>query len=721
MKKSIKKLVMLTILGVSVLSSNTLSSVSEYSNYSQENGIANKRLLKLANNNQKDELSSMSYVDNYIPQERNEAEFNEEIMLEENDAIYNLYASTNEYTDNGHKDDHPSGATKINYQNGTITGTLNTNDGWTQFWNNVGERDEDYFRFTLPEKLKMNFSYSGPVNYNMRILDYEKEFICTSQSKIEIELNPGTYYLHVYTNETASIIDQNYVITYSNFRISNKTNLLLTNSTKSKYKMALWENEVYPKNGVRYTKKEQTLKYIMKPRRGTTAVSGYVDPLFLSNEDNETLTDQVYLESILYAWGEKELKDLYEVTNGMFETLNEAINQKKARDLKIQMYESVGSLFLTVAGFIPAIGDTVNLFSTILSIRSDAANIVQYYFSSISDQELNDFQIGFTIGNINGILAAAISDKNNTNNIVIKIPRYFYFKKVNGNVGNNTLKTYSWKVISTIFQGAFDNAFTYLHSTSSINYLQSFNGNDYYGNIIPFDDNQKYNDYISGKGDGTSLGTHTIHEYNNVKDSDANNHILFCDCGYQKLEKHKNYYDTESGTYSCEYCGHKYSVVSNSISKEKYGYTNEYNLSPIDEYIMGGDGKAILTKRLRCAYVDNYLVMSAKSNDANLAYLEYDFDYQVVEFNYNIALWSDDESLIRNSSIRLEYYNNGWKIKRTFNPKEMSLDKNNLMNYKDIFESGATKVRFIIRTNLVQNSNNRGRMVIGDIDYKYGV
>ena len=115
MKKSIKKLVMLTILEVSVLSSNTLSSVSEYSNYSQENGIANKRLLKLTNNNQKDELSSMSYVDNYIPQERNEAEFDEEILLEENDVIYNLYASTNEYADNGHKDDHPSGATKVRF------------------------------------------------------------------------------------------------------------------------------------------------------------------------------------------------------------------------------------------------------------------------------------------------------------------------------------------------------------------------------------------------------------------------------------------------------------------------------------------------------------------------------------------------------------------------------------------------------------------------------
>ncbi len=69
MKKTIKKLVMLTILGVSVLSSNSLLSISEYGNHSQENGIVNKWLLKLTNNSQKDKLSSMSYIDNYIPQE----------------------------------------------------------------------------------------------------------------------------------------------------------------------------------------------------------------------------------------------------------------------------------------------------------------------------------------------------------------------------------------------------------------------------------------------------------------------------------------------------------------------------------------------------------------------------------------------------------------------------------------------------------------------------
>lgn len=69
MKKTIKKLVMLTILGVSVLSSNSLLSISECGNHSQENGIVNKWLLKLANNSQKDKLSSMSYIDNYIPQE----------------------------------------------------------------------------------------------------------------------------------------------------------------------------------------------------------------------------------------------------------------------------------------------------------------------------------------------------------------------------------------------------------------------------------------------------------------------------------------------------------------------------------------------------------------------------------------------------------------------------------------------------------------------------
>lgn len=115
MKKTIKKLVVLTILGVSVLSSNTLLSISEYGNHSQENGIVNKWLLKLANNSQKDKLSSMSYIDNYIPQEWNEVEFDEEILLDNNDTIYDLYASTNEYNNNEHKDDHPSGATKIRF------------------------------------------------------------------------------------------------------------------------------------------------------------------------------------------------------------------------------------------------------------------------------------------------------------------------------------------------------------------------------------------------------------------------------------------------------------------------------------------------------------------------------------------------------------------------------------------------------------------------------
>ena len=33
----------------------------------------------------------------------------------------------------------------------------------------------------------------------------------------------------------------------------------------------------------------------------------------------------------------------------------------------------------------------------------------------------------------------------------------------------------------------------------------------------------------------------------------------------------------------------------------------------------------------------------------------------------------------------------------------------------------ARKIRFIIRTNYVNNTNNRGRMVVGNINYKYGI
>ena len=51
----------------------------------------------------------------FLPQEWNEVEFDEEILLDNNDTIYDLYASTNEYNNNEHKDDHPSGATKIRF------------------------------------------------------------------------------------------------------------------------------------------------------------------------------------------------------------------------------------------------------------------------------------------------------------------------------------------------------------------------------------------------------------------------------------------------------------------------------------------------------------------------------------------------------------------------------------------------------------------------------
>lgn len=49
-----------------------------------------------------------------------------------------------------------------------------------------------------------------------------------------------------------------------------------------------------------------------------------------------------------------------------------------------------------------------------------------------------------------------------------------------------------------------------------------------------------------------------------------------------------------------------------------------------------------------------------------------------------------------------------------------STNEYNNNEHKDDHPSGATKIRFIIVTNLVKNSNNRGRMVISDIDYRYG-
>lgn len=77
------------------------------------------QLLKLTKSNDAEDSLNISYIDNSIPQEKKEGEIEEENFSDDNASIFSLYSvSNNQYTDNRHKDDSPTGTTKINYKYG---------------------------------------------------------------------------------------------------------------------------------------------------------------------------------------------------------------------------------------------------------------------------------------------------------------------------------------------------------------------------------------------------------------------------------------------------------------------------------------------------------------------------------------------------------------------------------------------------------------------------
>lgn len=155
-------------------------------------------------------------------------------------------------------------------------------------------------------------------------------------------------------------------------------------------------------------------------------------------------------------------------------------------------------------------------------------------------------------------------------------------------------------------------------------------------------------------------------------------------------------------------------------------YGEFYNNEPITEFEINDGIHTFETTRKRARYTeDGKLVLSAKSNDSNYAYMEYKFDtsddknddWGLYNIKYQFGLWSDDESLIRNSSIDLYGLHKGsWLLIRHFNPKEMSTDPNNLKTYIDCLDFPVNGLRFYVTTNYTNNNNNVGRVVIGNIE-----
>lgn len=146
-------------------------------------------------------------------------------------------------------------------------------------------------------------------------------------------------------------------------------------------------------------------------------------------------------------------------------------------------------------------------------------------------------------------------------------------------------------------------------------------------------------------------------------------------------------------------------------------FSENYNLEEYQDYMVTSSRDCVEVKALRARFFENKLVLSAKSDDADKAYLEMVFGgYFIYSLEYQFGLWSDDESLIRKSAIKLEGLRNGcWHELRIFDPKEMSTDYKKPKTYVDGIGYPVEGIRFVVETNKTNNKNNVGRVVIGKI------
>lgn len=609
-------------------------------------------------------------------------------------------------------------ATEVNSY-AKLVGTLDIKDEETQTQNNIGELDEDYYRFKVTKQKYFVFEYTGPENYYIEILRYGNpvESICKTMGTFNIELVPATYYIHIFTDNKSSITDDQYEIYFNSIRESNTVSLTLSSGYKSYYKMAVWENEMYPLNIYRYGESTATMGYKTTSLFNHEQTYGYVDPIFLIDEDNMTLTNATFLDSIIYIWDTETLEELSNILSSLEAKIEYAIYEREVNEIraeyKEEVVDGVSSLVLNIIGFIPGASEVISILNLVIDSADLTSNIILSMVADIDyDKAVEDFEVGKWFGS----LATACKACQELNG-VLRLPKYYSFNEENSTSVIPYYKTKKWQRISSYIDPDIASAkdYNFILSGNVIDPIQYRDTKDYCGKITAFLSSEEFNNYIETNVGGFSLEKHGVHEYTEFVSCDNEYHYAVCGCGLQKKEQHSYVWDGEK--YICEYCYAVMIMEKDNILSSKYYFDDEYNSETMEQNIISENLEVIKTTRLRCGYIDGYLTMSAKSNDADKAFVEYYLPHKLAQITYDFGLWSDDESLIRKSSIRFEVLiNNKWITQRTFNAKEMSTNKDELISYTDILEVPADAFRFIVETNKVNNDNNRGRVVIGNIE-----
>lgn len=165
-------------------------------------------------------------------------------------------------------------------------------------------------------------------------------------------------------------------------------------------------------------------------------------------------------------------------------------------------------------------------------------------------------------------------------------------------------------------------------------------------------------------------------------------------------------------------------IVDEYINGANFGFQNEYVDDLNRKAIVLDSGFSFTTQRMRCGYINGqYLALSAKCRNAGLAYLQMDFTQDIQSFDFEIAIWSNQEYLNQNSSIKLKIKgrDGAYKTKLTFNIAEMSKDKDDLDNYSLSFDEETFGIRIEVTTNQVNYEKNKGRVVLSNFIIRHSL
>ena len=664
----------------------------------------------------------------------------------------------------------------------TIKATLHKDPWYYLFWRDI---DEDYYRIDVLGNAKLDIELTNipyGCDYDLELYmhsnsvdsSFENIVFLNSSSKtgnsdelISRNIVANSYYIRVYPYGEKSYDAEN------EYTLNVKVSYTAKNDTYAnlKYNLgaggALWLSDFDPFGFKAFSSRIEEYAGFRMYSDGLTADS-FANPIF-----RYLGTDRKIEHATLYIWNNDWKKALHQIVEKIkTEVINQIEEDKKFR-AELELKKSVGELIigLTVTFVVPEgfVSDVIDIMGLISNVGPDFYG--QFFMAlfprawDTTKEEYLDYL---------DILLTALDTTNTTSdNEIVKIPTYYKITSTYNALTN--LISYNCD-----FTPEYD---TTGYKYNDVNFFafhidQIFNGTIY--GIVNSTDLEDAIDrfYVAPDeintggnrnitiGDGiideldlgeyhwfnfTALATGYYRFYtegdtdtylsifNQIVPSRSMDGELKCDddsgsnknCSLKyKLRENQTIYLRISG-YNWTRTGLYHLKVEalenlydsyDTIKLGDYGFKEKYEFEPITTQHQTENGLDFSTNRLRCGVIDKtYLSLSAKRKDASLAYIEYEFANTIYNVDFNLAIWSEEEYLNKESSISFDYKDSGGKWRRYtyIDIANLSKNKDKLDSFSIEFPEDAYGFRFVVRSNEVNYEKNKGRVVIGDISFMY--